>query len=74
MYRKGFELIYKQLLDNVAKLGVERIDPVGKLFDPHQHQAMDRLETTIMKTARSCRPFSQVTCFTDASCARRWCA
>ena len=45
-YRKGFELIYKQLLENVAKLGAERIDPVGKPFDPHQHQAMDRLETT----------------------------
>ena len=45
-YRKGFELIYKQLLDNVAKLGVERIDPVGKPFDPHLHQAMDRTETT----------------------------
>jgi molecular chaperone GrpE len=44
-YRKGFELIYKQLLENVTKLGVERIDPVGKQFDPHQHQAMDRLET-----------------------------
>ena len=45
-YRKGFELIYKQLLDNVGKLGVERIDPVGKPFDPHLHQAMDRTETT----------------------------
>jgi molecular chaperone GrpE len=45
VYRKGFELIYKQLLDNLAKLGVERIDPVGKQFDPHSHQAMDRLET-----------------------------
>jgi molecular chaperone GrpE len=44
-YRKGFELIYKQLLENVTKLGAERIDPVGKPFDPHQHQAMDRLET-----------------------------
>jgi molecular chaperone GrpE len=44
-YRKGFELIYKQLIDNVTKLGAERIDPVGKQFDPHQHQAMDRLET-----------------------------
>jgi molecular chaperone GrpE len=44
-YRKGFELIYKQLIENVTKLGAERIDPVGKQFDPHQHQAMDRLET-----------------------------
>jgi molecular chaperone GrpE len=45
-YRKGFELIYKQLLDNVARLGAERIDPVGKPFDPHLHQAVDRAETT----------------------------
>jgi len=45
-YRKGFELIYKQLLDNIAKLGVERLDPVGKPFDPHLHQAVDREETS----------------------------
>src|SRR6202521_242305 len=44
-YRKGFELIYKQLLENLTKLGVERIDPVGKPFDPHLHQAVDRTET-----------------------------
>jgi len=44
-YRKGFELIYRQLLENVTKLGAERIDPVGKQFDPHLHQAMDRTET-----------------------------
>lgn len=44
-YRKGFELIYKQLLDNVTRLGVERLDPLGKQFDPHLHQAMDRTET-----------------------------
>ena len=44
-YRKGFELINKQLLDHLAKLGVERLDPVGKPFDPHLHQAVDRAET-----------------------------
>jgi molecular chaperone GrpE len=44
-YRKGFELIYKQLVDNTTRLGVERIDPLGKPFDPHLHQAMDRTET-----------------------------
>jgi len=45
-YRRGFELIYKQLLDHLAKLGVERVEPLGKPFDPHLHQAMDRTETT----------------------------
>jgi len=44
-YRRGFELIYKQLLDNITKLGAERVDPTGKQFDPHLHQAMDRTET-----------------------------
>ena len=45
-YRKGFELIYKQLIDNLTRLGAERVDPVGKPFDPHLHQAVDRAETT----------------------------
>jgi len=44
-YRKGFELIYKQLLDNLVKLGVERVDPTGQPFDPHLHQALDSVET-----------------------------
>ena len=48
-YRKGFELIYKQLLENITKLGVERIDPMGKSFDPHLHQAVDRAETSDRK-------------------------
>src|SRR5262249_59224381 len=46
VYRKGFELIYKLLLDNITRLGVERVDPTGKPFDPHVAQAMDRTETT----------------------------
>ena len=45
-YRRGFEIIYKQLLDNLARLGVERVEPLGQPFDPHLHQAMDRAETT----------------------------
>ena len=45
-YRKGFELIYKQLLEHLTRLGAQRIDPLGQPFDPHLHQAMDRAETT----------------------------
>jgi|SRR5215470_3169260 len=48
-YRKGFELIYKQLLDHITRLGAQRVDPLGQLFDPHLHQAMDRVETTEQK-------------------------
>ncbi|MGA2813497.1 MAG: nucleotide exchange factor GrpE [Candidatus Acidiferrum sp.] len=45
-YQKGFELIHKQLLESITKLGAERIDPLGRPFDPHTHQAMDRTETS----------------------------
>lgn len=44
-YRKGFELIYKQTLENLTKLGLERLDPAGAKFDPHFHQAMDCAES-----------------------------
>jgi molecular chaperone GrpE len=41
-YRKGITLIRKQLWDAIAKHGVQRIDAAGKIFDPHQHQAIER--------------------------------
>jgi molecular chaperone GrpE len=44
-YIKGFELIYKQLWESLAKQGLERIDAAGKQFDPHVHQAIERVET-----------------------------
>jgi molecular chaperone GrpE len=45
-YRKGVELIYKQLWEALAKQGLERIEAKGKSFDPHVHQAIERVETT----------------------------
>jgi molecular chaperone GrpE len=45
-YRKGVNLIRKQLWDSIAKHGVQRIDAAGKMFDPHLHQAIERHETT----------------------------
>ena len=44
-YRKGFELIYRQLWDALQRLGLERLDPEGKRFDPHIHQAIERVES-----------------------------
>jgi molecular chaperone GrpE len=44
-YRKGFELIYKQLWESLSKQGLERIEAAGKLFDPHVHMAIERVET-----------------------------
>lgn len=44
-YRKGITLIRKQLWDVIAKHGVQRIEAAGKIFDPHQHQAIERVES-----------------------------
>src|SRR5437764_7358424 len=37
--RNGVELIYKQLQDALAKLGVQSIPAAGKPFDPRFHEA-----------------------------------
>jgi molecular chaperone GrpE len=44
-YRKGFELISRQLWELLAKEGLERIEATSKPFDPHMHQAIERVET-----------------------------
>jgi len=44
-YRKGFELIYRQLWDALGRAGLERIHAQGKPFDPYYHQAVERVES-----------------------------
>lgn len=44
-YRKGVELIYKQLFDILARAGLKPVEAVGKPFDPHYHHAVERVET-----------------------------
>jgi molecular chaperone GrpE len=44
-FRSGVELIYKQLQDVLAKLGVRPIEAKGQQFDPHVHEAIEMVET-----------------------------
>ncbi len=37
---RGFELIYKQIEDTLARFGLKPIEVKGKKFDPHFHQAV----------------------------------
>ena len=39
-FRKGIELIHKQMLDLLKKRGVKPIDALGTMFDPNFHQAV----------------------------------
>ncbi len=45
-YRKGLELIHRQLWDTLARNGLERIQAEGKPFDPNYHQAIERVESS----------------------------
>ncbi|MGA9885388.1 MAG: nucleotide exchange factor GrpE [Candidatus Acidiferrales bacterium] len=44
-YRKGFELIRRQLWESLAKEGLVRIDALDQEFNPHFHHAIERVET-----------------------------
>ena len=45
-FRKGFELIRRQLWDVLSKQGLERVESVGQEFNPHAHHAIESVETT----------------------------
>jgi len=40
----GVRMVLQQVLDVLAKEGVERIDPLGQPFDPNAHQAVGQIE------------------------------
>jgi len=41
---KGIELIYKRLAEALTKQGLEPINTEGQQFDPHLHEAVQRVE------------------------------
>jgi molecular chaperone GrpE len=43
-YTKGVDLIYTHLSETLKKVGLEQIETAGKTFDPHLHQAVERVE------------------------------
>jgi molecular chaperone GrpE len=45
-FRGGVELIYKQIQDALAQLGVRPVPAKGERFDPHVHEAIEMVETT----------------------------
>ena len=42
---EGISMVMRQFLDTLGKLGIERIETVGKAFDPALHEAIQQLET-----------------------------
>jgi molecular chaperone GrpE len=44
-YAKGVEMIYSRMYETLKKVGLEPIEAEGQHFDPHLHQAVERVET-----------------------------
>jgi molecular chaperone GrpE len=44
-FTKGIDLIYNSMLETLKRQGLEPIDAEGARFDPHQHEAIGRVET-----------------------------
>jgi molecular chaperone GrpE len=42
---EGITLVMKQFRDAIGRLGIERVESVGKPFDPSVHEAIQHLET-----------------------------
>lgn len=42
----GFQMILTQFRDVLAQHGIVPFDSVGRQFDPHQHEALEMVETT----------------------------
>ena len=43
-FYEGMELIHRQLSEVLARAGLEAIEALGQLFDPHYHQAVETVE------------------------------
>ena len=43
-YKSGVEMIFKQFIEVLSKLGVEIIDPLGETFDPNIANAVNQIE------------------------------
>jgi molecular chaperone GrpE len=48
-FRSGVELIHKQLLDALQKLGLRAIEAKGEQFNPHVHEAIEMVDTATAK-------------------------
>jgi molecular chaperone GrpE len=44
-YAQGVRMIRDRMYEALVKLGLEPIETAGQKFDPHLHQAVERVET-----------------------------
>lgn len=57
--RQGIDLVFRRLLDALGKRGVSVIDPLGESFDPHQHEAVARVQSPTHRDGEIVEVFSR---------------
>jgi molecular chaperone GrpE len=58
-FRDGVAMIARQFSDILQRSGLETIDPAGQLFDPQQHEAVQRIEGSEFPTGSVVGVFSK---------------
>ena len=58
-FREGVAMIARQFADILQRSGLETIDPTGQLFDPEQHEAVQRIEGSEYPTGSVVGVFSK---------------
>lgn len=54
-FMEGMEKVYKQLMDELEKLGVKHIEALGADFDPNIHNAVMQEETEEYESGKVCK-------------------
>ncbi len=70
--KDGVELTLKQLVAAFGKFNLHDIDPVGEKFDPHQHQAIQVVESDQPAEHGGDGAAEGLPPATSARCGRRW--
>ena len=76
-FHSGVELIHKQLVDALAKLGVRPISAKGEQFDPRYHEAIEMVDTEDAEDHQVLEELQKGYKLKDrllrpASCAKSW--
>ncbi len=58
-YAKGVAMIHTRMFETLKKMGLEPIETAGKEFNPHLHQAVERVETNDKPDGRILEEFQR---------------
>ncbi|MBR0141621.1 MAG: nucleotide exchange factor GrpE [Ruminococcus sp.] len=58
-FKKGMDMIFKQLMDFLGKMNVREVDSLGAEFDPNIHNAIQQLDGTDYASNHVCQVYQK---------------